>query len=164
MRYKQAGNYPTAESTRSILFNLNCMRVSHIFFFLFYPCKNKMKKNCGNLTMATRKVVSVPLFCGSYKNNQWKGYNGVHSQCAWQLLLYWSLSFARSWFHSHNASSCYKIGVVLNCPVSNASLKLSGKARISFFFSFLLQEILKVIQRGFQIADEDKNSLINVCL
>lgn len=75
MRYKQAGNYPTAESTRSIFFNLNCMRVSHIFFFLFYPCKNKMKKNCGNLTMATRKVVSVPLFCGSYKNNQWKGYN-----------------------------------------------------------------------------------------
>lgn len=75
MRYKQAGNYPTAESTRSMLFNLNCMRVSHIFFFLFYPCKNKMKKNCGNLTMATRKVVSVPLCCGSYKNNQWSGYN-----------------------------------------------------------------------------------------
>lgn len=41
MRYKQAGNYPTAESTRSIMFNLNCMRVSHIFFFLFYPRKKQ---------------------------------------------------------------------------------------------------------------------------
>lgn len=48
MRYKQAGNYPTAESTRSILFNLNCMGVSHIFFFLFYHDEKLRKLDNGD--------------------------------------------------------------------------------------------------------------------
>lgn len=94
-----------------------------------------MTKNCGNLTMATRKVVSVPLFCGSYKNNQWKGYNiptvcilsARDSSCCIDRLVLLD--------HSHNVSSCYKIGVVL---IARCRMLLSNyQVRLEFLsFSY----------------------------